>query len=353
MKLSIAIPTYNRAKRLEKALLDLCSEINSARNKADVEVYVSNNGSKDNTAEVIARGSILFNENNIPFTTSTIESNQGFDANVLACYANSKSEYVWFLSDDDNIIAGAVDKIIQDIIQYSPSVIFYNHDQKPYDRAHPCINEYEYFDQITTENVISLQKIIRWPKLTSLVIKNCDAGMQVINQDSGFAHVILALQCGLSIGGVLHSPVFTAYPDVNYQDHIDFVPHISNNLDDPIRLALKLNNKMFLYEQLAIPYVDPLICSLNTLGSYYRGQHVLTLPLKQELWEIVKQEFRAGWLKRLRNWESAKELVKFPISIAFGFGKQLITGKKQTKERQVIDDNYEIWPKLQSSEQKK
>jgi len=339
MKLTIAIPTYNRAKRLEKALRDLCVEINSTSNKANVAVYVSNNGSKDDTAEVIAQCGKLFIENGISFSSNATESNQGFDANVLACYTNSNSEYVWFLSDDDNIISGAVDAIINDIATYHPSVIFYNHDQKPYDEAHPYIKKLEFFEKIVSENLVALKKIILWPKLTSLVIKKCEAGLKVPNQNSWFAHVSLALQCGLSEGGVLHSTVFTACPDDDYKDHIDFVPHIANNLDIPIRWALQANNKMCFYKQLAMPYADPLIASLNTLGTYYRGRHVLTLPLKRELWVTVQCEIRSGWLKRLRDWKSVKELVKFPISLAYGAGYTLITGKKLTQDRLVPSDN--------------
>ena len=119
MKLTIAIPTYNRAKRLRKALLDLCCEINSAIYKSNIAVFISNNGSEDNTSQVIAFGIKLFKENGIPVSANIFQSNQGFDANVLACYANSSGDYIWFLSDDDNIIPGAIDKIMVDIIKYN------------------------------------------------------------------------------------------------------------------------------------------------------------------------------------------------------------------------------------------
>jgi hypothetical protein len=43
----------------------------------------------------------------------------------------------------------------------------------------------------------------------------------------------------------------------------------------------------------------------------------------------------SGWIKRLKDWKSLKELVKFPISVAYGAGYTLITGKKITKDRPV------------------
>jgi glycosyltransferase involved in cell wall biosynthesis len=333
MKLTIAIPTYNRAKRLEKSLLDLCAEINRSYSKSHIEVFVRNNGSTDDTADVISRCGKLFHDNLIPFKTIDAKTNQGFDANVIACYAASNAEYVWFLSDDDNIISGAIDVIIRDIDKHHPSVIFYNHDQEPYDRNNPLIKIPEYFDEITHENFRSLQKIINFPKLTSLVIKICDAGKQVINHESGFAHLVLAFQCGLSLGGMLHSPVFTAFPDADYKDNINFVPYIGNKIKTPVQWALKFNKKMDLYEKLTMPNVDPFISSLNTLSAYYRGKHVLTLPLKLELWETVQREVKFNWFNRLRSWESVKEFFKFPISIAYSFLYALITGKKLQKDR--------------------
>jgi glycosyltransferase involved in cell wall biosynthesis len=338
MKLTIAIPSYNRAKRLEKTLFDLCAEINSSSKRADVAVYVSNNGSKDDTAEVIEHCGKLFFENGIPFSSRMSESNQGFDANVLACYEGCNTDYVWFLSDDDNIITGAINAIIQDINKYNPSVIFYNHDQKPYGIDNPYIKEYKYFDQIKAENIMALKKIITNPKLSALVIRKCESGLNVPNMNSWFAHVALALQCGFRVGGVLHSPVFTAFPDYDYKDNINYVPYIGNDLNTTIRVLLLSNNKMYLYKHLTLPYADPLCCSLNTLGTYYRGRYVLTLPLKRELWETVQREIKSGWFRRLRDWKSVKELLKFPISLAYWVGYTYITGKKLTKDRSVPSD---------------
>jgi hypothetical protein len=133
--------------------------------------------------------------------------------------------------------------------------------------------------------------------------------------------------------------VFTAAPDDNYKDNIDFVPYVGNYFDAPIRWVLLENNKMSLYKHLRLPYADPLCCSLNTLGTYYRGRHVLTLPLKRELWETVQREIKSGWLKRLRDWKSVKELIKFPISLAYSAGYTLITRKKLTKDRPVPSDS--------------
>jgi glycosyltransferase involved in cell wall biosynthesis len=339
MKLTIAIPTYNRANRLEKALVDLCAEISLSVNRSEVEIYVSDNGSTDKTAEIIMQCSKFFEDKGIPFSSNTAKKNEGFDANVFACYSRSNSDYVWFLSDDDNISHGSIDIILRDINQYLPSVLFYNHDQKPYDRAHPYINKFEYFDKVTDQNIIAIQKIIRWPKLSALVIKKCESGLEVLNQDSGFMHIILALQCGLAEGGILHSPAFIAAPDNDYMDNINFVPYIRNYLDVPLRWVLRKNKKMSLYKELALPYVDPLISSLNVLGAYYRGRFVLTPTLKQKLWEKVGSEIGSGWIRRLVDWKLFRELVKLLISVTYGAGSYYLLGKKLSNIRRIPCDD--------------
>ena len=324
MKLTVAIPTYNRAKRLEKALIDLLIEVNSSINKKDVEVYISNNGSNDETEEIIQRNKKIYSESGVGLTYNFFEKNQGFDSNVLACYSGSLGQYIWFLSDDDNINRGAIDIIFSDIKNYDSSVIYYNFDQYPHNLSSPYIKDYQYFESITVDNLVAVQKIIHWPKLSALVIKNCDVALQTPNQNSGFAHVTLALLCSFTKGNVLHSPKFLAYPDEDYKDHIDYVPYIANNLDLGLRWVLISTNKMDLYKMLALPYSDPLISSLNVLGAYYRGKYKITRHLKKELWASVRGGVISGWYQRLVLRESLIELIKFPLSIVYGLVRKIL-----------------------------
>jgi len=335
MKLTIAIPTYNRSKRLEKALLDLCDKICSSRRKTDVSVYVCDNGSKDSTRDVIDSCKKIFSQKMIPYTSAFAKDNLGFDANVLACYSGSESDYVWFLSDDDNIYSNSIDTILDDIDAYKPSVIYYNHNQKPYDKNSPYVVRTEYFDNVYGMNLVALSKIIKWPKLTSIVVKKCPAGLRVPNLETWFAHLILSIQCGLVEGGVVHSAFFNAYPDADYMDNIDFVPHVANNIDKALRWVLAENGQMLLYDQLALPYADPLTASLNTLGAYYRGRYVLTIPLRNQLWNIVKDELKKSDRRSVFNRKLLVEVVKFSISLSYFAIYSVIRGKGPTKDRQV------------------
>jgi glycosyltransferase involved in cell wall biosynthesis len=336
MKITIAIPTYNRCVRLRKCLLDLLREIQFSTNKNDVGVFVSNNGSTDQTDNVIEGCSKLFEELRVPFSSGGFTENQGFDANVLYCYKESCGEYVWFVGDDDNIFPGSIDFIIENIECYKPSVIYYNHDQHPYTKKNPYISTTEYFDRIGISNLKSIKKIIEYPKLASIVAKRCESGLRFSHFSGGFAHIGLAVNIALIDGGVLHSSAFIAHPDPDYKDHINFVPHISNNLNDLIELILLDVRMPHLGENLKLAYLDPLAASLNMLGAFYRGQHTLTPELRDELWMTVSQEIKNIASKNWWNWQLTREVVKFPISYLIHVSYMFLKWKKLSKLRDSL-----------------
>ena len=92
--LTIAIPTYNRAKSLKELIHILLAE----ESTEFIEILISDNNSEDDTKEVVTSFSsteiycIEYYKN---------ETNIGFDGNVLNCYKKAKGRFIWFLSDDD------------------------------------------------------------------------------------------------------------------------------------------------------------------------------------------------------------------------------------------------------------
>lgn len=116
-RLTIAIPTYNRIENLKRSLQCV---INDAKGK-DVEVLISDNASTDGT-DVYVR--------NIEKECSQLkyyrrEKNDECDANFLNCFKKAKGEYVLILGDDDMILPGAVDSIL-DCISQEPVAIYLN-----------------------------------------------------------------------------------------------------------------------------------------------------------------------------------------------------------------------------------
>lgn len=111
IKLTIAIPTFNRVKYLKDLLPDLvsqCTELNRISN--EIELLINNNDSPDSTEEYIQKN---FSESYISYYKN--QDNIGAQNNFFSCIERAKGRYVWLFGDDELIAIGGV-KIILDII---------------------------------------------------------------------------------------------------------------------------------------------------------------------------------------------------------------------------------------------
>lgn len=108
LKLTIGIPTYNRANLLQGLLQDISLQIRQVVN-FDVDILVSDNASTDHTEEIVK----LFAKNNpdISLKFHRNKSNLGYDKNVNMLFQLASGDYVMTLSDDDGIESGAIDAI--------------------------------------------------------------------------------------------------------------------------------------------------------------------------------------------------------------------------------------------------
>lgn len=111
--LTIAIPTYNRARYLDLALEQLAKQLPRYRDL--VEVIVSNNASPDNTSEVVQR----YIDQGLPIQLFTNAENIGADRNVLQCFTSGKTKYILIMGDDDVLRDRALGKILY-IISRNP-----------------------------------------------------------------------------------------------------------------------------------------------------------------------------------------------------------------------------------------
>jgi glycosyltransferase involved in cell wall biosynthesis len=106
--LSITIPTWNRAKTLDKALSKLLPQVSSFSEY--IEVVISDNNSQDYTKEIIRKWTQAYD--NIDFIIFFQKENTGFFGNFKKCKELANAKYIWILSDDDFV----QDKLIQNII---------------------------------------------------------------------------------------------------------------------------------------------------------------------------------------------------------------------------------------------
>ncbi len=96
MKLSIAIPAYNRAPQLDYSLARFTAQIPPAA-AGEVEIVVCDDASTDATADVVRRYAT-----NFPYVRyERNAANVGLERNLVHCTRTCRGEYLWIFGDDD------------------------------------------------------------------------------------------------------------------------------------------------------------------------------------------------------------------------------------------------------------
>ncbi len=308
-KIIIAIPTFNRSKRLDKAIESILIEINKIKNKKRIGILISDNGSTDETNKIIEKHKLVANGLQIEYQVEGNKKNQGFDANVLNCYLKAKPGFIWFLSDDDNIYSNALIDIINYIDKYEPEVIYFNFNQKPNTIENPYIKEEKIYKIIENDDVEIISKMINCPKLSSLIIRKRE-GEYIENYNKvtgyGFIHIAIAIQKTIKYRPVIHTNKFIAYPDSDYEDNIDFPPYIGNNMEETVKTILKLNERKEYSKLIKFEKIDPLISSISVIAAAYKKNIELKKELKIELKNKIKEEFKLIKLIDIRCYEVFK-----------------------------------------------
>ena len=117
MKLSLCIPTYNRAKYLVNCLHSI--NIAAQNILSDVEVCISDNGSSDGTYDVVSQIKM-----SLPTKYHRHESNLGIPRNFLHVVNMACGEFVWLIGDDDLLLPDSLHNILQ-LIDKHPVVDFF------------------------------------------------------------------------------------------------------------------------------------------------------------------------------------------------------------------------------------
>lgn len=105
--LSVAIPTYNRANFLSNLLNSIIPQ--AEKFNGSVQVCISNNGSTDNTREVVMKfkekypGLIKYAEN---------KENLGGDKNVFKVIEMCDGDFVWTFGDDDSMVGNGLKTVV-------------------------------------------------------------------------------------------------------------------------------------------------------------------------------------------------------------------------------------------------
>lgn len=136
--LTLAIPTYNRVEKL-KSCLERVMEQTQGKS---VELLVSDNASTDTTQLFMEE----FCKSHPDVTYIRNPENVGPDRNFLNCYDKAAGEYVFLLGDDDLLLPGAVDSILEALAR-KPVFVHLNSctllSQEPFSCTPPRVPEGE------------------------------------------------------------------------------------------------------------------------------------------------------------------------------------------------------------------
>ena len=117
MKISICIPTYNRANHLNNCLESIA--LNKTTSSIEYEVCISDNFSSDNTEEVVRSF-----QNKIPINYYKNTSNIGRNNNYLNVVNIANGDFIWLIGDDDLLLSNAIFELDK-VISYNEDVDFF------------------------------------------------------------------------------------------------------------------------------------------------------------------------------------------------------------------------------------
>jgi glycosyltransferase involved in cell wall biosynthesis len=163
--LSIAIPTWNRAAKLKRLLAVIQGEIVTSCLQEQIEVLVSDNASSDNTSSIASE----FKDSNFSLKYYRQPENLGFDNNVNFLYEQAKSKYIWYMSDDDLPLSGAISLILKSLLENNPDVLLFSFIQPPGSK----IKTFNFPSDIEIIESIPdiIQLICKYPKISIFVLR--------------------------------------------------------------------------------------------------------------------------------------------------------------------------------------
>lgn len=303
--LTIGIPTFNRANKLDRLLKILSKEIQDYNLGNLVEIFISDNCSSDDTLNIV--NSHKANIENLRVDSK--KSNVGFDLNILSVYSQSKGQFVWFFADDDIPIEGSINKLLSILNLYNPDVLLFSFGQPPSSKKGVFLFDIPvYFSQIINE---SIELIMRWPKVSTYVYKRLDFSVNDnkildCHTGDGWNHVAI----GLTILNKISNPLVAIVSEVlaHCDEDFDMLTWSPNAIRNSYKLALhpiiKLNNPSLLGELLVSSYLNSIQFSFAAKIGTLRVQNmkeydrfISDLPIKLVLLKYPKSLVQLFFLK--------------------------------------------------------
>lgn len=146
MRISICIPTYNRADYLPMLLDSILAQTG---HDCEVEVVISDNASSDDTPATIERYRTRFPH----FVYHRAQSNQGADRNFLKVVELASGDFCWLMGSDDVLEREGVKTVEAALLAYSGTAGLYL-QQRSYNYTMDAYVRNENSDQILPADTV-------------------------------------------------------------------------------------------------------------------------------------------------------------------------------------------------------
>lgn len=134
-RLSICIPTYNRAEMLRSALTSIRDA--AAHNPITFEVVVNDNASTD-TTEAVAKA---FADDGLNVRYFRNGENVGANPNLVVAASHAKGDYIWLFGDDDLFLPEAL-SIVAAALATDPDALVLDFEMRDRDCATTLVTSY-------------------------------------------------------------------------------------------------------------------------------------------------------------------------------------------------------------------
>jgi glycosyltransferase involved in cell wall biosynthesis len=104
-RVTVIIPTFNRATYLEEAIASAASQ-----DCADAVVVVADNASEDDTRAVVERATERYGADRVEYVRR--DTNIGWIANFNRAFSDVRSDFALVLGDDDRLLPGALTRAV-------------------------------------------------------------------------------------------------------------------------------------------------------------------------------------------------------------------------------------------------
>lgn len=252
MKLSFAIPTYNRATLLKKTIENIAEQIGENQ---DIDIVISDNASTDNTKDLIEELQLKY-----PYIKYfKNETNLGMDKNFDNAVIKATGEYVWLFGDDDLLVEGALPKVLNITNKYQNlALIYINWSKRPFLRQDTFCNTADEFLSIAEIGATFISSIIFKRELWQKVEKEKFYGTHFLHY-----YTILSF-----LPGNASFCIAKKYVD----NPIQTTHHWSNTIDGFKWVFINIPQELYKFEQL-----------LYSKQSIYKAISVLAKALPAEI----------------------------------------------------------------------